>query len=131
MKLIDSSVWIRLFRRRSDPRLQGIVSNLIASGEAAINGIILVELLVGATNEQRFVSAQSNLNGIPSIPITSRTWNSAADLGFRLRRLGLRLEIPDVVIAASAIEHNIPLFHADSDFDRIAQRSTLQVESYA
>jgi predicted nucleic acid-binding protein len=130
MKLIDSSVWIKVFRRRSDASLGSTVASLISTGDAAINGVIFVELLVGARDTQSLANSRDNLLGIPELPMFWQTWEIAAELGFRLRRLGLTVETPDVLIAASAIEHDVVLMHADSDFDRIAQHTELKVESY-
>jgi len=130
MKLIETSVWVKFLRRRPHAVLQQQVSGLIGSGEAAINSIVRLELLLGTRDRRSFEGIADELSGVTDLTIVARTWDIAADLGYQLRRLGLPTAIPDLVIAASAIEHDIVLLHADSDFDRIAQHSDLRVESY-
>lgn len=130
MYLIDSSIWIRILRRRSHPQLQERVAPLVVSGEAVFNQIVRTEVLVGALNEREYQRYSWQFDGLINLVLESATWDLAANIGFKLGRAGLPTGVPDLLIAASAIEHDAVLMHADSDFDRIARHTGLKVESY-
>jgi predicted nucleic acid-binding protein len=130
MKLIDSSIWIPAMRPRGNANFLAVTRDLIERELAAINGTILLELLVRARDPEQFAALREHLGGIRNLATTQLTWDIAAELGFRLYRAGFPTAVPDLTIAASAIEHGVVLVHADSDFDRIAQHSDLKVESY-
>ena len=98
---------------------------------AATNGIVKVEILSGARDGQQFRDYAETLGSIHQLPVDEDTWLLAARLGYGLRRTGIVVSTPDLVIAASAIQSEAVLVHADSDFDRIAESSDLRVESYA
>ncbi len=129
--LIDSSIWIRLFRRSPQPALAARVREILDARTAATLGIIRVEILSAAKNDGEFLDYSHTLGQLIQLPITEETYLRAARLGYRLRRVGVSSSTPDLIIAASAREHEAVLIHADSDFDRIAESSDLRVESYA
>jgi len=56
------------------------------------------------------------------------TFVKAAELYRTLRRKGITIRKPiDCMIAAVAIEHNVPLLHKDRDFDSIETNCGLKV----
>lgn len=129
--LIDSSIWIRLFRKRLNQDMADRVDRLLAERLAAVNGFIGLEVVSGANNEREYKQSGDNLAALQQLTISESTWTRAARLGYDLRRRGLPNRSADLLIAASAIEHGAVLMHADTDFDRIAEHSELKVESYA
>ena len=129
--LVDSSVWIRLFRRSPPKNMAERVDDLLERQVAATNGLITVEIVSGATNEKEFADSSATLGALHQLSLNDRTWSRAARFGYDLRRRGLTCLTPDLIIAASAIEHGAVLVHADADFDRIAANSGLAVESFA
>jgi predicted nucleic acid-binding protein len=107
------------------------VDDLLERQVAATNGLITVEIVSGATNEKEFADSSATLGALHQLSLNDRTWSRASRLGYDLRRRGLTCLTPDLIIAASAIEHGAVLVHADADFDRIAANSGLAVESFA
>jgi predicted nucleic acid-binding protein len=101
------------------------------SADAAVNGVVITEVVRGARDESAFDQMLEHLSSLTNLQFGGDTWRLAASLGFSLRRAGVTASLGDLLIAASAIEHDVVLIHADSDFDRIAQHSDLKVESYA
>lgn len=128
--LVDSSIWIRLIRLSPAPVLLARIDSLLTSKRVAVNGQIRLEVLSGAPNEARFAQYDRTFGGLIQLSIRDDTWNRAARMGYELRRSGLTVNAPDLIIAASAVEHNAILIHADSDFDHIADHTDLRVESY-
>ncbi len=129
--LADSSIWICLSRPAAPSRLVARVAELIAANVVAFDLIVCLEVLVGSRDDGEFARNEEDFQGLIELPVLTSTWNSSARLGFDLRRKGVSVSIPDLLIAGSAIEHSAVLIHADSDFDRIAANSDLLVESYA
>jgi predicted nucleic acid-binding protein len=131
LHLIDSSIWVKLFRRGPDPNLAARVDELLTDRRVATNGLIQLEVVSGSRNETQFADFSSVLAALVQLAIDDATWSLACRLGYELRRQGFLVGSPDLIIAASAIAHDAVLLHADSDFDRIAANTKLLVESYA
>ena len=75
-----------------------------------------MELLGGARNEEAFEQLSRDLE---EIPITKEVWLGAARLGYTLRRNGITLPLPDLLIAQVAIAEKLELWHADEHFKEI------------
>jgi predicted nucleic acid-binding protein len=105
-------------------------SELLRSKRSAINEIVRLEVLVGYKTEAELNRVRIELAGLQLLELAESTWRFAASLSLHLRSVGVTTTIPDLLIAATAIENNAVLVHLDSDFDRIAQHSELRVESF-
>jgi hypothetical protein len=129
--LLDSSVWIRVFRRPPDRRIEQRVREVVRGRSAASNGVIRIELAAGAKSEREYLDTCETVDALTELPLRSTTVERACRLGYDLRRKGITASTPDLIIAASAMEHDAVLVHADADFDRIAANADLRVESFA
>jgi len=128
--LIDSSIWIRVLRESPlSSELADRVRTLVDGRAVAVNDLIRVEVLIGSRDEIQFQRVERTFAALVRFPIERGTWTSASDLGFSMRIKGVK-NAPDLVIAASALEHEAVVMHADRDFDTIAAHSDLRVESY-
>ena len=106
-------------------------ASLVAARSVATNDVIRVEMLVGCRTPQEYAVNDQRFRGLIQLPIGQAIWDAAAGLGFALRHRGVTTALPDLLIAASALEHDAIVVHADADFDNIAKHSALRVESYA
>jgi predicted nucleic acid-binding protein len=106
------------------------VDDILERQVTATNGLITVEIVSGAKNEKEFADSSATLGALHQLSLNDRTWSRAARLGYDLRRRGLTCLTPDLIVSASAMEHDAVLIHADADFDRIASNSELRVESF-
>ena len=68
----------------------------------------------------------SALDALPQLDMTPEVWREAERLGFRLRRSGVSVPVTDVLIAASALEHECVLLHRDRHFALIARHAPLK-----
>lgn len=127
---LDTSVAIRLLRRRPSEILAVRVKPLIEGQRAIFNDVVRAELLIGCKTDGEQSLVREWLAGLTELKVKDDTWDRAADLGFHLRRKGVNSSLPDLLIAASAVETGAVVMHVDGDFDFIAKHSDLRVESY-
>jgi len=126
MLLIDTSVWIEVFRDRSGQVRQQI-ETLIADREVLLTRFTQLELLQGSLNEQEWDLLSTYLKTQDYIELTVESWQAAARIYFDLRRQGLTVRSPiDCCIAQVALENNLLLIHNDRDFETISQVRSLQ-----
>jgi len=128
--LLDTSIVIRVLRRRPIEKIARRVGPLIESGAASSNDVVRTELLIGSKTPHEVNQITRFLGGLRELRVTPQTWDSAAKLGFQLRRKGVTATVTDLLIASSAIEVNAIVMHVDGDFDAIAEHCDLRVESY-
>lgn len=124
--LVDTSVWIDLFAGRETPQV-GILEQTIRRGDdIALCGIILTEILQGIRDDRQFDRVRRELRPVLMLPMPESVFVRAAELFRLLRRQGLTIrKTNDCIIAATAIEHAMPLLHNDRDFDTLATHTDL------
>lgn len=126
MLLIDTSVWISMFRNRSGQVRQQL-ETLIANREVLLTRFTQLELLQGSLNEQEWALLSTYLETQDYVELTPSSWQEAARIYYDLRRQGLTVRSPiDCCIAQVALENNLLLIHNDRDFETIAQVRSLQ-----
>jgi predicted nucleic acid-binding protein len=126
MLLIDTSVWISVFRDRSGQTRQQL-ETLIANREVLLTRFTQLELLQGSLNEQEWTLLSTYLEAQDYIELTPHSWQAAARIYYDLRRQGLTVRSPiDCCIAQAALENDLLLIHNDRDFETIAQVRSLQ-----
>jgi predicted nucleic acid-binding protein len=132
MLLIDTSVWIDVFRDRTGETKVHLAA-LIGEQDFALTRLIQVELLQGSRNEQEWSLLQSYLEGQTYLELNVNAWEAAARIFYDLRRQGLTVRSTiDCCIAQAAIDHQAMLIHNDRDFEAIAQvRSLLHLRFHA
>jgi predicted nucleic acid-binding protein len=126
MLLIDTSVWISVFRSRGDQVRQQL-ETLIANREILLTRFTQLELLQGSLNEQEWTILSTYLEVQDYVELTPSSWQAAALIYYDLRRQGLTVRSPiDCCIAQAALENDLLLIHNDRDFETIAQVRSLQ-----
>jgi predicted nucleic acid-binding protein len=114
MVLVDTSIWIALYRKERSEDGEKMWM-LAARNEAAVAGQIWVEFL-GGFRERSIRSAYAEkLRAFPFLETTRSAYELAADLLAAHARLGAG----DAIIAATAIASNVPLWTADRDFHEL------------
>ena len=125
MLLVDTSVWIEVFRKPARIRLEDVAD----LGEVVTTLPIVQEVLQGFTDERAFRIAKDAMFALPAVesPLTREVFLEAAELYRAARRAGLTIRSStDSLIAACAIRHHLPVAHIDRDYDHLARVSTLQ-----
>jgi predicted nucleic acid-binding protein len=123
--LIDTSVWIKLFRDDSEDFKQSLIKT-INNQDYYLSRFSQTELLQGCLNEQEWSKLNSYLETQDYLEPSTESWTVAARIYYNLRRQGITVRNTiDCCIAASAIEHNLLLLHINRDFEAIAKGTSL------
>lgn len=128
MVIVDTTVWIDFFSGNSQKHVK-ILENLIAEREdICICGIILTEILQGVREDTAYKKTKQLLGNLMFLPMQYSSFILSADIYRKLRRKGITIrKTMDCMIAAVAIEHDIPLVHNDKDFIPIEKHCGLKV----
>lgn len=128
MVLVDTSVWID-FLRGTPTATAGTLGTLVANhADICICGVILTEILQGIRSDKRFSQTRELLGTTVFLPMGRETFAHAAVLYRQLRKKGFTVRKPiDCMIAAVAIEHDVPLLHNDKDFQPLEKHGSLKV----
>lgn len=130
MILVDSSVLIDFLEGREHVRVDHFIEVLDRDIPFGISPLTILEVLQGAATEKDLATLREYLGSqtIYDLEGGFGSYAAAARIFFDLRKKGMSVTSSvDCLIAQTAIEHNLLLLHNDSDFDRIAQVSTLKV----
>lgn len=125
MILIDTSVWILIFKDKSGAEAEK-VQTWLDGREVVLTRFNQLELLQGCRDEKEWLLLSSHLEDQTYVETTALTWQTAARIYFDLRRQGLTVRSPiDCCIAQLALENDLLLLHNDKDFTVINQIRTL------
>ena len=126
MILVDTSVWIAIFRDKTG----GIVKafkKAIGADDYVLSRFNQLELLQGARDQKEWELLEDYLATQYYLEASQDTWPEAARLYFELRRKGFTINSPiDCCIAQIALEHGVFLLHRDKDFEKISRIRPLQ-----
>lgn len=119
MVLVDSSVWIELFRKNGDLYTSVAVENLVEEMQACFCGIVKLEVLGGARdNEKTTISNLFSL--VPYIPHPETTWDETVKFQWKVRKSGFSIPWSDAVIATLASKHGHRIYARDKHFTAMA-----------
>jgi predicted nucleic acid-binding protein len=127
MILIDTSAWIE-FLRDTGSRVCDHVDRLL-DGEIAVCDPVRMEVLAGARSDEHLRDLRGLLARASIIATEPTDYEDAAALYRTCRRGGATVrKLIDCLIAAVAIKADIPVLHADADFDVLAHHTQLRIE---
>jgi hypothetical protein len=130
MTLLDTSVWIQVFRQHNPVDLESVVP----FEEVVVCLPVIQEILQGFRDEQAFRVARDSLLALPCVesPLDQNVFLDATDLYRRARRAGLTVRSGvDCLIAACAIRNDLMVIHQDRDYSALARVSPLRQRSLA
>jgi predicted nucleic acid-binding protein len=127
--VVDTSVWIDVLNETPTAQADECV-RLIERGEpVALTDVVLTEVLQGlrSDDEARLVERQLRafpilrLDGLEDFVLAAELYRTARAAGVTIRKT------LDCLIAAPCVRTGAPLLHADVDFDRLAECTTLRL----
>jgi len=126
LTLVDTSAWVE-FLRDTGSDVCGRVDVLLA-GDIVTCDAVRMEVLAGARNEIHLTDLRRLLARASVVATEAVDYEEAATLFRTCRRGGDSVrKLIDCLIAAVAIRADVPVLHADTDFDVLARHTTLRV----
>ncbi len=125
MILVDTSIWVEVFRARRPLDLEATLD----FDDIVTCLPIVQEVLQGFRREDAHRKAREAMLSLPFVesPLTSPVFLDAVDLYRLARRSGRTVRSSvDCLIAACAIRHDLEVLHRDRDFANLAQISALR-----
>lgn len=106
MILCDTNIMIEAFKGNTL-----ITSNLVKIGmnQLAVSAITVAELYYGAFNKQELSQIKKHLLPLQQLPLNAQITTIFIDL-MEKYSLSHNLTLPDALIAATAIHHDLPLY---------------------
>ena len=126
MILVDTSVWIEIFRDKTGNIVKAF-QKATGAENYAISRFQQLELLQGASDEKEWGLLENYLSTQYYLEASQDTWPEAARIYFELRRKGVTINSPvDCCIAQIALENGAFLLHRDKDFEKISHIRPLE-----
>lgn len=116
--LVDTSVWVELYRGRLTPAVR-TMEELLRQERVCTNGLIRAEILSGAGSPSDYASLEEELSAVTLLVDPPDLWATVARARFQLFRKGFQVSIADLIIAASAHHYQRRLFTLDTAFQEI------------
>lgn len=126
MILVDTSAWVEFLRDTGSPVCERV--DALLDDDLAVCDPIRMEVLAGARDETHLGDLRRLLARASLVPVGSAHYELAAALYRTCRRNGDTVrKLIDCLIAAAAIDADLPVLHADKDLDRLARHTALRV----
>ena len=124
MILIDSSAWIEFLRDTGSPTCLRV--DALLGTDIAVCEPVRMEVLAGARDDRHLSDLRRLLARATVLATQPADFEGAASLYRTCRRQG---ETPrtlvDCLIAAIAVRSEVPVLHADADFEVLARHTAL------
>ena len=126
-RLIETSLWVDFFRKKSPRALKEIIHPWIIDPAACLCEPVAFEVLRHATAAERTL-IREQFETLPFLPTPAKLWRDAATLGQTCRDSGHTAGSLDLIIATIALHHEAELITLDKDYSAIAKLSPLRVQ---
>lgn len=130
MIVVDTSVWIDFFAGRDTPEAAYLWRCLDGGDEeVALTDLILTEILQGLRTDREVRRVDERLSVFEVLRLRDLAdFRRAAALYRSARRQGVTVRrTSDCLIATVCVREQLPLLHADSDFDHLARVTELSI----
>jgi predicted nucleic acid-binding protein len=128
MILIDTSAWIEFLRDTGGPVCRRV--DTLLADDVAVCDAVRMEVLAGARSDEHLRSLRGLLARASLISTEAIDYEAAAALYRSCRQRGETVrKLIDCLIAAVAIRADVPVLHADVDFDVLARHTALQIDT--
>ena len=113
--LLDTTVLIDILRSRNNRR--ALLADLVSGGHKLSTAAINIAEIYSGMRPGEEVPAEAFLKTLECVPMTGRIARLAGSLKSRFARQGVTLDLPDMIVAATALEHGLTLMTDNrSDF---------------
>jgi predicted nucleic acid-binding protein len=125
LSLVDTSVWIEVFRKKDPLDLQAVVD----LDDIVTCLPVIQEVLQGFQDEAAFRVARDSFFNFPLVenPLSQEVFEQAVSLYRTARGAGLTVRSSvDCLIAACALRNDLEVLHRDRDYAALARISALR-----
>ncbi len=127
MYLVDTSVWID-FLRGVDNEKVALLKLLLEEGDACLCEIIYAEICFGARNSKQLKTYSKYFGAMPFLKLPQDWHIQAAQMGNKLKLKGHKPFIADLMIAFTALHHEVILLTKDKDFQSYRDIFNLKIQ---
>ncbi|HYP22004.1 MAG TPA: PIN domain nuclease [Actinomycetota bacterium] len=129
MIVVDTSIWIDVLNDVESPGASRCVELLQGGAPVALTDVVFTEILQGLGDEREARLVENHLKAFPILRLEALgDFALAAELYRTARRAGVTIrKTLDCLIAAPCVRDDVPLLHADEDFNRLASCTNLKV----
>jgi predicted nucleic acid-binding protein len=129
--IVDTSVWIELFTASESTADLWLTERVRADLPTVVPEVVLMELLIGTTDESRAALRRQRLQRFAIEPLAPvRDAEDAAAIHRECRRHAHTVRsMIDCLVASTALRLEVPVAHPDRDFEDIAAHCGLQTVS--
>ena len=132
--LVDTSVWSLALRRPKNVAFNAeqqvivtALADLMRDGRAVMMGAIRQELLSGIKTQAGFDALKSTLTAFDDVVLSMQDYEKAAEVFNTCRANGVQGSNTDFLICAVSINHQLPIFSVDNDFQMYRQWLPVQL----
>lgn len=127
MILVDTSAWVEFLRDTGSAVCRRV--DQLLNTDLAICHPVRMEILAGARDELHLRDLRRLLARASILTTDPAHYEEAAALYRSCRRSGETVrKLIDCLIAAHAVRADLPILHADTDFDVLSRHTPLRVE---
>jgi len=129
MILVDSSAWIDMLRGSNSAAADRLSYELAGKTKLFVPGLVYTEVLAGVDNDADLTrTIRVFAPHLEGPPLTRRDYEEAARIYRTCRSKGVTIRSTiDCLIAALAINNDLPLLTKDADFRLIAKHTKLRL----
>lgn len=129
MIVVDTSVWIDFFRDTTTWQVEHLAQLITDDEPVALTDIVLTEILQGLPTDREARRVERRLLAFDVLRLDALDdFRRAASLYRQARAKGVTIRRTlDCLIASVCVRDDVPLLHADTDFDHLATCTDLRV----
>jgi predicted nucleic acid-binding protein len=127
--VVDTSAWVEMLRGTDSRADRALQRWLAEDEELAVTEVVIMEILAGARPGEDVSVLRAQFEEFPILPLQGvADYEAAAKLYRDCRVAGETVrELNDCLVAVPAIRAGAPVLHADTDFDKLARHTPLEV----
>ena len=125
--LVDTSAWIDFFRDNSSP-YGAVVDALLQEDLVCTTGLVKAEILPVARTKKEFNLLKEYFNVLPFLQDPESMWEDVIYAQRKLKQKGINgVGIPDLIVAVTAMKHEVKVFSRDRYFDSMKKIIGLKI----
>ncbi len=125
--LIDTSIWVKFFRGRSQV-IKDRIFQLLAENRVVINGVVVSELLLGARGKKEVEFVKEKLLNLDYFEADKEFFTYCGTVGNKIRKAGINMPLSDIMIVTHAKMNDCVIFTMDKHFEAIGQIVEVQYD---